>query len=154
MKRQTIKKRLAAVTRDIQRLKQAAAETEARNLSPERIEELMHGLDSSYRGGDEGAAEYIKSLTDGERLRVGRDQDDWTNKRAAEITQEHIDKLFADGIGINQLSEAELQFIIGDFDDGIDYSRVPDSIIDQIKNDYDKVDFDDLKHRYPKRSSR
>lgn len=150
MKRQTIKKRLAAVTRDIQREKQAAAETEARNLSPERIEELMQCLDSSYRGGNEGAEEYIKSLTDGERLRVGRDRDEWTNKRAAEITQEHIDKLFADGIGINQLSEAELQFIIGDFDDGIDYSRVPDSIIDQIKNDYDKVDFDDLKRRYPK----
>lgn len=152
MKRQTIKKRLAAVTRDIQRLKQAATETEARNLSPERIEELMQGLDSSYRGGDEGAAEYINSLTDGERLRVDRERDAWTNKRAAEITQEHMDKLFADGFGPDQFSEAELLYILGDWDDGINYDRVPDSILDQIKNDYDKVDFDDLRRRYPKRT--
>lgn len=157
MARSLLNKRLLAAESKIKAQQHIRDVAESRNVSHERLEEIMEGLDSSWRGGEEANQAYIKTLTTGELLRVYRERDVWVRRLAQKITQEHMDKLAEDGIGPDRMTESELQYIIdhgaGDDDDGIEWDDLPLDVLNKIEIDPTSVDFEELKHQYPKKYS-
>lgn len=156
MTKTLLNKRLLAAESKIKAQQHTRDVAESYNVSLERIEEIMQGLESSCRGGDESNQAYIKSLTTGELLRVYRERDAWVRRATQETTQEHMDKLAENGIGPDQMSESELQYIIDHSsvdDDGIEWSDLPLDILNKIEIDPTSVDFEELKQQYPKKYS-
>lgn len=157
MARALLHKRILDIESKAKAQQRIRDEAEARELSPERLEEIMQGLESSWRGGDKANKAYVKSLTTGELLRVYRESDKWIRRLAQNITQEHMDKLAKDGIGIDRMSESELQYILdhgaGADDDGIEWDNLPLDVLNKIKIDPTSVDFEELKRLYPKKYS-
>lgn len=157
MARSSLNKRLQEVESKTKAQQRIRDEAEARNVTPERFDEIMQGLESSYRGGFEANTAYFKSLTTGEQLRVYRESHVWVCRMAQNVTQEHMDQLAADGVGIDRMSESELQYIVdhcvGADDDGIEWDDLPLNVLTKIEKDPLSVNFDELKRQYPKRYS-
>lgn len=156
MARTLLNKRVLGAESKIKEQQSIRIVAESRNISHEHLEEIMLGLESSCRGGYEANQAYIKSLTTGELLRACRENDAWVRRMAQNITQEHMDKLAEDGIGLDRMSASELQYIIDHIsvdDDGIEWDDLPPDILKKIEIDRTSVDFEELKHQYPKKYS-
>lgn len=155
MARPMLNKRLKDAESKVRGVTRVRDEAEAREVTPARLDEIMQGLDNSCHGGAVANAAYISNLSAGELLRVQRGRDEWVRNRVKEITPEFMNQLEADGIGIDRMTESELQYIIdhGPEDDfGIQWSDIPDAILDQLGSDPYAVDPGELRGLYPARS--
>lgn len=146
-----IAKRLATVETTITEKKQIRLEAESREVTSERMHEIMQGADAARRQGDDGYANFLKTLSNGEFLRLHREWGKWVSTAAEEITPEHIGQLLAADVPIERFTDAELHALVADFkdDDPFDWSALPEDVLNAIATDPDKVDFEDLARRYP-----
>lgn len=154
--RASIRKQLAALKTVVEEDFQIRAEVEARNVTPERMREIMQQRNEAHRqGGEEAYTAFLKTLTAGELLRLRREVDHWVKDEAKGITPEHIARLEADGVPVERFTDAELYAVAANFgDDPVDWSALPDDVIDAIAEDPDQVDFEDLARRYPNKNYR
>lgn len=151
MTKAAIAKRLATIETTITETEQIRVEAEAREVTSGRMQEIMQGTDAARRQGDEGYANFLKTLSDGELLRLHRERGKLVSTAAEEITPEHIEKLLADGVPIERFTDAELHALVADFkdDDPFDWSALPEDVLNAIATDPETVDFEDLARRYP-----
>lgn len=154
--RASIRKQLAALKAVVEEDCQIRMEAEARNVTPERMREIMQQRNEAHRqGGEEAYTAFLKTLTAGELLRLRREVDHWVKDAAKGITPEHIAQLEADGVPVERFTDAELYAVAANFgDDPVDWSALPDDVLDAIAEDPDQVNFEDLARRYPNKNYR
>ncbi|MDR3581579.1 MAG: hypothetical protein P4L44_16580 [Oryzomonas sp.] len=149
MSRSILNKRIKEAESKFQRGRAARTEVEARAVTPERFNELMLALDAARREGDAGVEKFFKTLSGGELLACQRRRGEWASEHSKLITPEDIERLQANGIGMEFWTESELYAVAGD--DGTDYDRLPSEVLDLIVKDPNAVDWDDLARRYPRK---
>lgn len=155
--RASIRKQLAALKAVVEEDLQIRAEVEARNVTPERMREIMQQRNEAQRqGGAEAYTAFLKTLTAGELLRLRREVDHWVKDEAKGITPEHIARLEADGVPLEKFTDAEIYAVAtATFEDDLfDWSALPEDILNAIAEDPNQVDYEDLARRYPNKNYR
>ena len=157
MARQLLNKRLNEAESKVRRVSRNRNEAEARNVTPARLEEIMLGWDIAHRnGGCDGINAYINSLAAGERIRAYHERGQWVQDQAKLLTPEYLAKLEADGVEIQQWTEAEMTAFLyhfgGENESNIDLRSVPYDVLKSIGDGTCQISNEELSRMYPNRS--
>lgn len=155
MARPLLNKRLNEAESKVRRVSRVRNEAEARNVTPARLEEIMLGWDTADRnGGCDGSNSYINSLTAGEQIRAYHERGQWVQDQAKLLTPEYLAKLKADGVEIQQWTEAELTAFLSQIEgeSNINWRSVPEDVLRTIGNGTCQISDEELRRMYPNRS--